>query len=146
MGRWAAYFIGLMDKDRNWLDWFYYAAPLWLALELFVWPGFRAGAVTGGSAWGNAAFYAAEGGLGAALYFKLPYARAGALLENAALLIVYFKYILFAPLDMALGIESDTGAVQAAASTYAAALPGALYSCVHIIFRIKSEIRRFSGS
>ena len=131
-----------MDKERNWLDWFYYAAPLWLALELLVWPGFRAGAITGGSAWGNSAFYAAEGGLGAALYLKLPYARTAALLENAALLIVYFKFILFSPLDMALGVEADTGGMQAAAKNYAAALPGTLYSCVHILFRIKSEMKR----
>ena len=44
---------------------------------------------------------------------------------------------------MALAIDGDTDAVSSAGSAYAAALPGALYSCVHIILRIKSEIRRF---
>ncbi len=129
-----------MDKERNWLDYFYYAAPLWLILETFLWPGFRAGAVTGGSAWGNLAFYAAEGGLGAALYFRLPYARPAALLENVALLITLLSRILLAPLDLALHAEDLTAA---AAGSHAAAVPGAIFSAVYVVLRIKSEIRRF---
>ena len=44
------------------LDWFYYLAPVWLALEGFVWPNFRAGAVVGGGLAGTLGFYAVEGG------------------------------------------------------------------------------------
>ncbi len=135
--------VGRMDKNRNWLDYFYYAAPAWLLLETFFWPNFRAGAVTGGSFWGNLAFYSAEGGLGAALYFHLPYARPAALLENAALVVVYMKFILFAPWDIAANI-ADPGAGEAA-SAYAAALPGALYSCCHVMLRLRSELDRRGG-
>lgn len=143
MGHKARFLMGTMDKEKNWLNYFYYAAPLWFVVEQFFWPNLRAGVLTGGSLWGNLAFYAVEGGLGAALYFRLAYARPAALLENAVQLIFFLKYILLAPLDMALAIDGDADAVSSAGSAYAAALPGALYSCVHIILRIKSEIRRF---
>jgi hypothetical protein len=35
-------------KRTECLDRFYYLAPVWLALEVFVWPNFRAGAAVGG--------------------------------------------------------------------------------------------------
>ncbi len=136
--------MGTMDREKNWLNYFYYAAPLWFVVEQFFWPNLRAGVLTGGSLGGNLAFYGMETGLGAALYFKLAYARPAALIENTAQLIFFFKSILLAPLDMALAIDGDTDAVAGSASAYAAALPGALYSCVHIIFRLKDEIKRFS--
>lgn len=129
-----------MDKEKNWLDYFYYAAPLWLALETFIWPGFRAGAITGGNGWGNLAFYTMEGGLGAALYLRLPLARPAALLESAVQLIFVLRLILLNPLDMAMDIENLS---PGAAAAHTAALPGALYSAAYIVFRIKSEIRRF---
>lgn len=143
MGLKAIFLVGTMDKEKNWLNYFYYAAPLWFVAEQFFWPNLRAGVITGGSLWGNLAFYGMEGGLGAALFFRLRFASPAALLENCAQLLFFFKYILFSPLDMALAIDGDTDAVAKAASTYAAALPGALYSCVHIIARLKSEIERF---
>lgn len=143
MGPRTAYLIGLMDKERNWLDWFYYAAPLWLALETFLWPNFRAGVITGGSGWGNVAFYTVEAGLGAALFLRLPYARLAALAENTGQLVFVFKFILFGPLDIAQGVIDGVADGRAAAESYAAALPGAFYSCLHIIARLKSEIRRF---
>lgn len=144
MGLRAACFMGTMDKERNWLDYFYYAAPLWFVLEQFFWPNLRAGVLTGGSLGGNLAFYGLETGLGAALYFRLGFARPAALTENTVQLVFFLKYILLAPLDMALAIDGDTDAVARSASAYAAALPGALYSCVHIVLRLKSELRRFN--
>ena len=135
--------MGTMDKEKNWLNYFYYAAPLWFVVEQFFWPNLRAGVLTGGSLAGNLAFYAVEGGLGAALYFRLRYARPAALLENIVQLLFFVKYIYLTPLELAAGLADDTAAAQAGASAYAAALPGALYSCFHIVFRIRSEIRRF---
>ena len=132
-----------MDAKRDWPDYFYYAAPLWLALETFFWPGFRAGTLTGGGFWGNAAFYGAEWGLGAALFFRLPWAGPAALAENVLLLVFYFRWVLFTPLDVAANIEDASA--QAAAAGYAAALPGVLWSCVQVMFRIKSMTARRPG-
>ncbi len=132
-----------MDDEKKWLDWFYYAAPLWLALETFVWPDFRAGVITGGAFRGNAAFYCVEWGLGAALYFELPYARLSALIENAALTILYLKFILFAPWDIASNLAYDPAGASAA--SYAAALPGALYSCLHVVLRLRSGLDSLGG-
>lgn len=140
----AAGLLGIMDKKKNWLDYFYYAAPLWFVVEQFFWPNLRAGVLTGGSLAGNIAFYAAEGGLGAALYYRLRFARPAALAENVLQLLFFVKYIYLTPLDIAAGLADDTEAAQAAASSYAAALPGALYSCAHIVARLQSELRRFN--
>ncbi len=134
-----------MEKERNWLDYFYYAAPLWLALEVFLWPGFRAGVVTGGAFRGNLAFYAVEAGMGAALYLRLPYARPAALIENAAYLLLFFRYILLFPLDIASHLDPDPDGARLAAKAYTSALPGAIYSSFHIILRLRAEIRRLSG-
>ena len=40
-----------MERENRPLDWFYYAAPLWLALETFLWPNLGAGVITG--KWGH---------------------------------------------------------------------------------------------
>ncbi len=125
------------------LDWFYYLAPVWLALELLVWPNFRAGAVVGGGAAGAAAFYAAEWGLGAALFFRLPYAGLAALGENVVYLVLVLKFILFSPLDMAMAIADDSPSASGAAASYAAALPGALVSMAQVVFRLKGQVSRF---
>lgn len=143
MGHKAIFLMGTMDKEKNWLDYFYYAAPLWFLVEQFFWPNLRAGVLTGGSLWGNLAFYGLEGGLGAALYFRLRFANPAVLLESTTQLIFFFKYILFAPVDMALAIDGDTETVARAAHAYAAALPGAFFSCWQIIARIKGELRKF---
>ena len=135
--------MGIMTEEKNRLDYFYYAAPLWFLVEQFFWPNLRAGVITGGSLAGNLAFYTIEGGLGAALYFRLAYARPAALIESSLQLLFFFKYILLAPLDVAAGLDGDTAAAQAGASAYAAALPGALYSCLHIMLRLRSEIASF---
>lgn len=143
MGLKAVFIMGTMDKEKNWLDYFYYAAPLWFVVEQFFWPNLRAGVITGGSLWGNLAFYGMEGGLGAALYFRLKLAGPAALLENCVQLIFFLKYIILAPLDISMGLVDDVSGAEAGARAYSAALPGALYSCWHIIARIKSEINRF---
>lgn len=144
MGPRSVNLLGLMDKEKNWLDWFYYAAPVWLALETFFLPNFRAGAITGGSMWGNLAFYGAEWGLGAALYARLRWARPAALIENIALLVLLIKFVVLSPLDMASNIED--AAVADMGASYAAALPGALYSCLHVVLRIKSELKKLKLS
>lgn len=126
--------------EKRGLDWFYYAAPLWFLLEQFFWPNLRAGVVTGGSLAGNLAFYGAEWGIGAALFFGLRWARPAALCENAVQLVFFLKYIIFSHLDVAASLDADPEGAQAAAGAYAAALPGALWSCAQIIFRIKAEL------
>ena len=131
-----------MEQEKNRLNYFYYAAPLWFVIEQFFWPNLRAGVITGGSLWGNLAFYGVEGGLGAALFFRLRLANPAVLIENSVQLLFFFKYILFAPIDMAMALDGNTEAVEQAAHAYAAALPGALYSCWQLIARIKAEIRK----
>ena len=143
MGLKTMYFMGTMDKEKNWLNYFYYAAPLWFVVEQYFWPNLRAGVVTGGSFGGNLAFYGIEGGLGAALFFRLRYANPAALIENCLQLLFFLKYIIFAPMDITLGLIDDVPGAEAHAHAYSAALPGALYSCWQVIARIKSEIARF---
>ncbi len=128
--------LGVAMKGSK-LNYFYYAAPLWFLLEQFLWPNMRAGVLTGGSLAGNLAFYGVECGIGAALYHDLRYAGAAALVENVVQLIFFLKFILFRPWDIVANIEADTAAAQAAGSAYAAALPGALYSCAYILARIR---------
>jgi len=122
------------------LDWFYYLAPVWLVLEVFAWPNFRAGAVVGGGLAGTVGFYAVEGGLGAALWYRLRYAGLAALCENIVCLILVLKFILLSPLDTALALANDAPEAAGAAASYAAALPGALMSMVQVGFRLKNQI------
>jgi len=124
------------------LDWFYYLAPVWLALEVFVWPNFRAGAVVGGGLAGTIGFYAMEGGLGAALWCRLRYAGLAALGENVICLVLVLKFILLSPLDTALALADDAPGAAGAAASYAAALPGALVSMAQVGFRLKKQISR----
>jgi hypothetical protein len=132
-----------MEKTENSaLNFFYYLAPLWFVLEALVWPNFRAGVVFGPGVWGNAAFYSVEAGLGAALWFKLPYANLSALVENIAYLIFALKFILFTPLDIALTLEDGLPQTAQLARTYPAALPGILYSALHVVYKIKKTINR----
>lgn len=122
------------------LNTFYYLAPLWFVVETFFWPNFRAGVVFGAGLLGTAAFYAVEAGLGAALWFRLPYAAAGALIENVIYLIFVMKFILYAPLDAAAALAAGTDVTAEFARNYTAALPGMLYSTLHVILRIKKQI------
>jgi hypothetical protein len=122
------------------LDWFYYLAPVWLVLEVFVWPNFRAGAVVGGGLAGTVGFYAVEGGIGAALWYRLRYADLAALGENVVCLALVLKFILLSPLDTALALADDAPGAAGAAASYAAALPGALVSMVQVGFRLKKQI------
>lgn len=127
--------------DRRWgLNFFYYLAPLWFLAETFAWPNFRAGVIFGGSAAGAAVFYAAEWGIGFALWRRLRYADLTALLENVAYLVFAFKYILFAPFDAAAAIASDTQVTADFAAVYAGSLPGIMYSVLHVVLRIKGNI------
>lgn len=122
------------------LNSFYYLAPLWFVLETFFWPNFRAGVVAGPGLLGVAAFYSVEAGLGAALWFKLPYASAGALLENVVYLVFVMKFILYAPVDAAIALTDDAAGAAELSRNYSAALPGMLYSMFHIGSRIKKQI------
>ena len=125
---------------RDILDWFFYLAPLWLVVETFLWPGFRAGLVTGGGFWFNALFYAVEGGLGAALWYGLPYAGTAALAENVIYLVLAAKFIMFAPLDIAMSMDTDMGRASAMYADYKASLPGILFSTVKVTFEVKRRI------
>lgn len=121
------------------LNRFYYLAPLWFLLETFLWPNFRAGLVVGPSAWGNALFYAVEGCLGAALWFKLPFAGAGALIENVVYLVFAMKFILITPLDLAIaGFDGTEHALMA--KNYAASIPGIIYSMFHVGVKITAGL------
>ena len=129
------------DKnDFPFLDSFYYLAPLWFVVETFFWPNFRAGLVFGAGHSGTAAFYAVEAGIGAALWFRLPHAAAGALLENVIYLVFVLKFILFAPLDAAAALGDGVDVTAEFARNYSAALPGMLYSALHVILRIKKQL------
>jgi len=134
----------MTDTDKNngfpVLNSFYYLAPLWFVLETFFWPNFRAGVVFGPGLLGVAAFYAVEGGIGAALWYKLPYASAGALLENVIYLVFVMKFILYSPIDAALALTNDAPVMDEFSRTYAAALPGMLYSMYHVVMKIKKQI------
>lgn len=122
------------------LDWFYYLAPVWLALEIFIWPNFRAGAVVGGGLAGTFCFYAVEGAIGAALWYRLRYAGLAALGENVLYLVLVLKFILFSPWDMALALANDAPGAAGMGASYAAALPGALMSMAQVGFRLKRQI------
>lgn len=129
-----------MNDRQKLLNWFFYLAPAWFLLETFLWPGFRAGVVTGGNAWGNALFYSVEAGLGAAIWYKLPYADITALAENVLYLVFVLKFILFAPWDIALSMEGDSSRTAEMISGYRAALPGMLYSMVYLALKIKNKL------
>ena len=115
-------------------------APVWMALEIFIWPNFRAGAVVGGGLAGTVGFYAVEGGIGAALWYRLRYAGLAALAENVLYLVLVLKFILLSPLDTALALANDAPEAAGTAVSYAAALPGALVSMVQVGFRLKRQL------
>ena len=127
-------------KSFSFLDSFYYLAPLWFVVEAFFWPNFRAGVVFGPGLAATAAFYSVEAGIGTALWFRLPYAGAGALAENVIYLVFVMKFILFAPLDAAAALEAGRDVGSEFMRNYSAALPGMLYSMAHVILRIKKQI------
>ena len=89
---------------------------------------------------GSLAFYGIEAGLGAAIYFKLPYSNLSAFIENIIYLIFAMKFILLMPLDIALAIDEDTNAAVNMAQHYKAAVPGIIYSGFHIILRMKTSM------
>ena len=136
-----------MDDEKTFpvLNSFYYLAPLWFVVETFLWPNFRAGAVLGGGQWGTAAFYAVEAGIGAALWFRLPYAAAGALLENVIYLVFAMKFILYAPIDAATALAADTAVTEEFAKNYITSLPGIMYSMLYMVAGIKQQIRGIAG-
>jgi hypothetical protein len=128
-----------MTKN-NLLNGFYYLAPLWFIVEIFFWPGFRAGLIFGNSFMGSLAFYGIEAGLGAAIYFKLPFANLSTFIENIIYLLFAMKFILLMPLDIALAIDEDTRTAVNMTHAYKAALPGMIYSGFHIILRMKTSM------
>ena len=129
-----------MSAKNNLLNGFYYLTPLWFIVEIFFWPGFRAGLIFGNSFMGSLAFYGIEAGLGAAIYFKLPYSNLSAFIENIIYLIFAMKFILLMPLDIALAIDEDTNAAVNMVQHYKTAVPGIIYSGFHIILRMKTSI------
>ncbi|HBA62044.1 MAG TPA: hypothetical protein DCZ92_14765 [Elusimicrobia bacterium] len=124
------------------LNRFYYLAPLWFLLETFLWPDFRAGLVVGPGAWWKALFYTVEGGIGAALYFRLPYADASALAENIAYLVAAMKFVLITPLDIALSIGDSGGGGETLARKYTASMPGIVYSMFYVGIRLSAKLSR----
>lgn len=128
-----------MDQKIGKLDYFYLLAPAWLALELTLWPGFRAG-VFSSSAAGVAAFYAMEAAIGAAFYFRSKWAAPAALIENAVYLAAAARFVIFTPLDIAASVEAAD--IAAAGASYRAALPGIIYSAFYCAFRLR---RSFAG-
>lgn len=128
-----------MDQKIKKLDYFYLLAPAWLALELTLWPGFRAGVFSGSAGW-ITAFYAMEAAIGAAFYFRLKWAAPAALLENVVYLVAAVKFVVFTPMDIALSVETID--MAAAGASYRAALPGILYSAFYCAFRLR---RGFAG-
>lgn len=124
------------------LDFFYYLAPLWFLAEIFVWPGFRAGPIFGNGPAGVAAFYCAEGLIGAALWKNLRYAELTALAENVLYLVLVLKYILFAPLDAASALADGGDILAEFSANYVRSLPGILYSFFHVVLRLQANIRR----
>jgi hypothetical protein len=131
---------GTQTRKTEWLDWFYYLTPVWLALEVFVWPNFRAGAVVGGGLAGTMGFYAVEAGIGAALWYRLRYAGLAALAENVLYLVLVLKFILLYPWDMALALVNDAPGAAGMGASYAAALPGALVSMAQVSYRLKKQV------
>ena len=129
-----------MEDKQRLLNWFFYLAPVWFLLETFLWPGFRAGAITGGNFWGNALFYSAEAGLGAAIWFKLPCADISALIENILYLVLIMKFIMFTPLDIAMSVDNDTSRATEMINNYRASFPGIIYSMAYVVFKIKNSI------
>ena len=91
---------------------------------------------------GTVGFYAVEGGIGAALWYRLRYADLAALCENAICLVLVLKFILLSPLDTALALADDAPGAAGAAASYTAALPGALISMAQVGFRLKKHISR----
>lgn len=126
-----------MDQKIKKLDYFYLLAPAWLALELTLWPGFRAGVFSSSAGW-VAAFYAMEASIGAAFYFRLRWAVPAALIENVVYLIAAAAFVLFTPLDIAASAE--TVDMAAAGASYRAALPGILYSAFYCAFRLRRAL------
>lgn len=122
------------------LDRYYYLAPAWLLLEQFLWPGFRAGAVVGQGFLPQAAFYGVEAAIGAAFWYKLPAARPAALVQNVACLVFYFKFILYSPVDAAIGAIDGGGDIALFAKDYAAAVPGALNAAAQVVLRIQAQL------
>lgn len=121
------------------LDYFYLLAPAWLALEMTLWPGFRAGVFSSSMGW-VAAFYAMEASIGAAFYFRLRWAAPAALIENVVYLAAAIKFVIFTPMDIALSVETID--LAAAGASYRASLPGILYSAFYCVFRLR---RGFAG-
>ncbi|OGR78337.1 MAG: hypothetical protein A2X32_02255 [Elusimicrobia bacterium GWC2_64_44] len=136
---------GVPQAKRPGLYFFYYLAPVWFLAETFFWPNFRAGVIFGGSTAGAAAFYAAEWGLGFALWRRLRYADLAALAENAVYLLFAFKYVLYAPLDAAAALAADTAVTSDFAAAYVGSLPGIIYSVLHVVLRLKANIRNLAG-
>ena len=115
---------------RSWIQkaarGYYYLAPLWFLAERLFWPGFRSGAFVGRSLLGAAAFYAAEGALGAAFWRANPWASRLALAENVAYLVAIMRRVLLTPLDVAAALDVDPDAAQALAGSYQGFLFGVL--------------------
>lgn len=128
------------------LNIFYYLAPAWFLLETFLWPNFRAGLVVGNLPFGNALFYAVEGGLGAALWFKLPLAETGVLIENVIYLTLAMKFIIFTPMDVTLMALDGADHAAILAKNYTASLPGIIYSMFQVGIKISAGLMKGGSS
>jgi hypothetical protein len=122
-------------------NWFYYLAPLWFLVEVFFWPDFRAGLVTGPGVLGAALFYAAEGSLGVAIRLKVPFAGAAALAENVIYLILAMKFMVLTPLSVADMMLDSPEVAETLARSYSASLPGMIFSMAYVGSRLSGVLR-----
>lgn len=121
---------------------YYYLTPLWYVLETAVFPGARAGMVTDGSWLGNGGFYGMEAAIGLGLFFRWSPAEVAALSENVLYLAAACKYIVFAPMDIAMKMDGDVVQAAALGDQYRQALPGLIYSGFHVVYNIQALTRR----
>ena len=128
------------------LNGFYYLAPAWFLLETFLWPNFRAGLVVGNLPLGNALFYSVEAGLGAALWFKLPLAETGVLIENVIYLVFAIKFIVITPLDLAILQFDGVEHASILAKNYTASVPAIIYSMFQVGIKISTGLLKRGSS
>lgn len=127
-------------NSMKWIKGYYYLAPVWFILEVAVWPGLRAGPLTGGSMEGAALFYGVEAAIGGAFWSGLPAAQALAFMQNVAQLISLFRYILFTPMDIALNIDTNVAWAASASDAYVKAIPGAIFSGFQIVYALRKGL------
>lgn len=119
---------------------YYYLAPLWLTLEFTVLPNIRSGIISGGESSITVAFYFVEALIGAAFWFKHPMAGYAALTENILYVLLAARFIIIAPLDIALAIDGDPEVVEKMATLYKQSVPGIIVSVAYLSLVMKDRL------